>query len=272
MARFNATGKTVAVRAATGNEQFYTIAPGTYVASVVEIKDGEPFQAPVKNYPNPATSDGKWTMHKITPVFEVLNANRTKIERQDMTIGIFDEDGLPFSPNPKGNAVFEGWYNPGTSPRGGSLGAAGLLKAVGVMQVNGGEATFEGDTADIHGALVNISTGVGAYTKDKSAFFGPDEFAALITKLNGGTLPAFDQYHVLLKAYNEQNNKLGTDGELKMKNVVMDVFPLTEAQIVAGNYHQDVTGAVYAAPGSSAPATTSAPTATPTATGGKKKW
>lgn len=258
MPRFNPQGK-VEVREATGNEQFFTVQPGDYLATVTQIVDKDPFMSSITGYPNPATDDGKWPMYKITPTFELHNERRTLIERQDLTIGIM-VDGVPFSPNPKNSAVYGGWYNSGKSQRGGSLGAAGLLKAVGVMSVVDGVATFTGDTNDIKGALVMVHTGVGAYSKDKSVEpFGPDEFITFLQEQNEGKLPPFAEYHIVLNKYNEAQGYKGTEKELKMKNFVMDVWALTDAEVEQRGFFRDSTGAVYATrPAGAKPAVKSA--------------
>lgn len=243
MPKFNPQGR-VQVREATGNEQFFTTKPDDYLATVLDITDKDPFMSNITGYPNPDTEDGKWPMFKITPRFQLHNERQTLIERQDLTIGIM-QDGVPFSPNPKNSAVYSGWYNGGKSQRGGSLGAAGLLKAVGVMKVEDGEAVFTGDTNEVKGAIVWVHTGVGAYSKSGNNF-GPDEFLVFLQEQNEGKLPPFSEYHIVLNKYNEAKGYKGTDNEIKMKNFVMDVWALTDAEVEQRGFFRDATGAVYA--------------------------
>lgn len=238
------SNKKVAVQTTSANEQFFTVKPDDYVAIIRKIEDKDPFMVSISGFDNPDTSDGKWEMYKITPEFELMNERKTLIGRQDLTIGIM-VDGVPFSPNPKNSAVYGGWYNPGKSQRGGSLGAAGLLKAVGVMVVEGGEATFQGDTSDVKDALVWVRTGVGAYSKNNNNF-GPDEFLAFLQEQNDGKLPPFSEYHIILNRYNEENGLKGTDDEIKMKNYVIDVWALTDEEVAAKGFYRDANGAVYA--------------------------
>lgn len=242
MPKFNPQGR-VAVKEATGNEQFFTTQPGDYLATVVQIVDKDPFMSSIPGFENPGTPDGKWPMFKITPTVQLHNERETLIERQDLTIGIM-VDGVPFSPNPKNSAVYGGWYNNGKSQRGGSLGAAGLLKAVGVMKVVDGEATFTGDTNEVKGAVVWVHTGVGAYSKSGNNF-GPDEFITFLTEQNEGKLPPFTEYHIILNKYNEAQGFKGTDKEIKMKNFIMDVWALTDAEVESKGFFRDATGAVY---------------------------
>ncbi len=270
MPQFKANTK-VAVRENTVNEQFFTVQPNDYIATVLDITDKDPFMSTITGFDNPASSDGKWPMFKITPRFQLHNERQTLVERQDLTIGIM-VDGAPFSPNPKNSAVYSGWYNGGKS-RGGSLGAAGLLKAVGVMVVEGGEATFKGDTNDVKNAIVNVHTGVGAYCKEKGGqSYGPDEFITLLQEQNDGKLPPFAEYHIILNAYNEEKGWKGTDKELKMKNYIMDCWPLTDAEVEEHGFFRDASGAVYATrPAGAKPATKKAGSAQ-AAPGAKTTW
>lgn len=247
--------KIVDVRPAA-NGAYFTAAPGEYTAIVRKIVDKDPFMSNITGFPNPDTQDGKWPMYKITPTFELVNDRHTLIERQDLTIGVM-VDGVPFSPNEKNSAVYSGWFNKSKDTRGGSLGAAGLLEAIGVMKVVDKQATFTGDTSEISDVVVRVRTGVGAYNKNKLNY-GPDEFLALMMERNGGTVPPFAEYITLLNEYNEEKGARGTDDELKMKTFVLAVWGLNDGEVAAGGYFRADNGAVYLSK-SSAPAAKRAP-------------
>jgi hypothetical protein len=219
------------------NGSFFTVAPGEYPAIVRKIEDRPSTWGPYPgDFANPKRDDGKWEWVKIVPTFELINDAKTKIDKQDLTIGIFD-NGRPVSPNPKNSPIFTGWFR-------GRLGAGTLLRAIGLMvQGENGVATLRGDTSKVFDAVVKVRTAVGLYSGDKKNY-GPDETLALLKEQNGGQVPAFAQYRDLLKAYNDAN---GLEGEtaLKMKNFIVDVQPLTTQEVQDHGYYRDANGTVY---------------------------
>jgi hypothetical protein len=218
------------------NSAFFTVQPGEYTAIVRKIVDKDPYMAALSNYPHPTNPEGKWSWIKIVPEFELVNEAHTQINKQDMTIGIFD-NGQFVSPNPKNSPIFQGWYK-------GKLGAGTLLRALGLLvKGEGDSALLRGDTAQIVDAVVKVKTAVGLYSKSNENL-GPDETLALLKEANGGEVPTFAQYRPLLVAYNEANGRTG-DRELKMKNYVVDVWALTADEARAKGYHIDANGTVF---------------------------
>lgn len=78
--------------AAGDNSQYATIEPGYYTARVVSAKEGS-FRHGFKG------QRGTFNYSKITPDFVLMNEAGTRINRQDVVMGVVDDEGFLYRPD-----------------------------------------------------------------------------------------------------------------------------------------------------------------------------
>ena len=84
-----------------GNSNTYEIIPEGYYFGAIRKVKWEEF-----------STNAGYNMEKFTPTVELFNANRTRIDRQDLTIGAVDSDGNytnEFFNNPDASIIFGGY-------------------------------------------------------------------------------------------------------------------------------------------------------------------
>lgn len=198
----------------TNNVQFELIEPGYYTA-IVRGTETATFRAGFKGYPNPAADDGKWTYLKTTPAVEVLNPNKTIINRQDLTISVF-EDGQMIRPdgNTEKSAIFSG-----------ETGAGFFLSQMGCYDYNTKMLTLDDDL--IINRVVRIRIGIAGYRKGVGSY-NTGQFHEMLTEANDGD----DKYTLedlprLIGILDTRDGYSG-DAALKTKNVITGWYSVGE--------------------------------------------
>lgn len=220
-----------AKRSAGGGKSFEIIKDDYYLAVVKSLAFGE-YRANYKGAPSKA-KDKKWTYWKVTPSVELLNDNRTIINRQDIQIGVVEDGSLvrPDGDNSQ-SAIWTGAQY--------FLGALGLLKAD-----ENGEFTLDFDPDMIANRIVKVRTGIGAYIKGERGY-DVNEVTAMLTEQNNGMEYPHDQIPFLVDQWNEDNGYDDPDVRLKTKNVITNYFAVDLSTVdERGFYLDEGTGAVY---------------------------
>lgn len=88
----SAASKVKDANAASDNAQYAVIEPGYYPAVVLKATEGR-FNSTMKG------QTGKFNYLKVTPDFQLLNENETRINRQDFTLGVVNDSGLLYRPD-----------------------------------------------------------------------------------------------------------------------------------------------------------------------------
>ncbi len=220
------------VKRSAGNGRSFEIIPDDYYLAVVKTLTFGEYRAQYKGVKSKA-KDGKWTYWKVTPSVELLNDNRTIINRQDIQIGVVDNGSLvrPDGDDSK-SAIWTGAQY--------FLGALGLL-----TQDENGEFSIGFDPDIIANRVVKVRTGIGGYIKGERGF-DVNEMKALLTEQNNGMEYTFDEIPFLVDQWNEDNGYDDPDIRLKTKNIITNYFAVDLATVEErGFYLDEATGAVY---------------------------
>lgn len=243
-----------AAREVGESTSYAPVAPATYDAVVksVELASYRGRATPA----NPNSEDGKWEYHKIIPDITLLNENGTQISRQDFTIGIMDNGKFI---RPDGKAQSPIWMQGQWL-----LTALGCFKA---SETNPMDFTLDLDDETIADQLIRVKTGLAGYIKEPKLAFDVAKLNSLLTSLNDGKKEyTFADVSVLVDKFNAMTveelaklsaigqanaeaiiaNRASGDGILKIKNVIVAVFAITEEHAKEhGWYYDPTTGAVY---------------------------
>jgi len=219
-------------RSAGSGNSFRVIEPGFYVARVKSLKFGD-YRAAYKGFPSKA-KDKKWTYWKLTPEIELVNPEKTLINRQDVQIGVVENGSLvrPDGDNSKANIWTTAQY---------LLGALGLLG-----KDEDGKFTLDFDPDLVANRMIKVRTAIGGYIKGETGY-DEKQMNALLLEVNDGQEYTFDEIPGLIEMWNDDN---GYDNEdeirLKAKNIITSFFALDTKTIEENGFYLDeATGAVY---------------------------
>lgn len=233
-----------AARSTGAGTAYRIIEPNFYYANITGLTEStswRAFNSKGENFPNTAVDDkgvrvnaeGKWEYLSLTPNFELFNDNGTIINRQNFQLGVLDADGVltrPDGDNSKPALWSEGQF---------LLGAMGLLSTD-----EEGNFSFSYDPDLILDRVVKIKTGVGGYIKGKTGF-DDKQLKAVLEELNDGEEYTFDELFDLVKLYNI-DHELEGDAGLKLKNIIVSVYPADERAINENGWFVDpATQAVF---------------------------
>lgn len=219
-------------RSAGSGNSFRVIEPGFYVARVKSLKFGD-YRAAFKGFPS-KEKDKKWTYWKLTPEIELVNPEKTLINRQDVQIGVVKDGTLVRPDGDKEKSAI--WTS-----------AQYLLGALGLLSKGEDEQfTLSFDPDLVANRMIKVRTAIGGYIKGETGY-DEKQMNALLLDVNDGQEYDFSEIPELIERWNEDN---GYDNEdevrLKAKNVVTSFFALDTKTIEeAGFYLDDDTGAVY---------------------------
>lgn len=214
-----------------GGNSFRLVPPDYYLAVVKEVKFGE-YRAQYKGFPSKA-KDKKWTYWKLTPSIQLLNDDKTLINRQDIQIGVV-QDGVLVRPD--GDTSKSAIWTAAQY----FLGAAGLL-----AQGENGEFSLDFDPDLVANRVIKVKTGVGGYIKGETGY-DVAQMHALLLEQNNGMEYDFDDIAGLVDQWNEDNGYTEDDVRLKTKNIVTNFFAVDTASIEENGFYLDeVTGAVF---------------------------
>lgn len=242
MARLTATvgeindkdGKSIdpAKRSAGSGNSFRLVKPDFYLARVKDLKYGE-YRAPYKGFPS-KDKDKKWTYVKLTPGVELLNPEKTLINRQDIQVGVLSNGALtrPDGDGSKANIWTSAQY---------LLGALGLLK-----KDDHGLFMLDFDTDLIANRIIKVRTGIGGYIKGEATYEAP-EMTQKLLEVNDGVEFTFEETQGLIDLWNEDNGyDLEDEIRLKPKNLVTNFFAVDLKTIEDNGFYLDEdTGAVF---------------------------
>lgn len=219
-----------------GGAAFHLIPPDFYYA-VVKGMSWDTYRAAWKGVASKA-KDKKWTYGKITPMVELLNDNKTIINRQDFQVGVIDDKTQALI-RPDGDTSKPNLW----------IGAQYLLGALGLLTRDAEDPnkfTLDFDPELVSNRIIKVKIGVGGYIKGERGF-DVKEMAALLTEQNNGDPNyEFDDIPGLVDQYNDDNDYLDDDIKLKTKNVIVNVYGVDKNAIAEHEWFEDTsTGAVF---------------------------
>lgn len=217
-------------RSAGSGRSFQLIEPGFYIAIVRGLKFGS-YRAAYKGYKSPA-SDGKWTYWKLTPDIELVNANRTLINRQDVQIGVVEKGAFV---RPDGDTTKAAIWT----------AAQYFLAALGLLTTKeDGQFGLDFDPDIITDRVIKVRTDIGGYIKGERGY-DAKEMNQMLLEVNEGVPFEFEDVPELIALWNSDN---GYDGDicLKPKNIIAN-FYAPDLRTIGENgfYVDEATGAVF---------------------------
>ena len=164
-----------------------------YMSTVLKVKYRETYHK--HSVVNPDHKRGFQRYAKLTPMIQLHDENGTMLERQEVVLGVLDEDDILFRPQEDGKSPI--W--------GGEGGALFMLIALGLItrSEETGLLTLDQDTDDIKNQIVRIKTSYNGYIKGKSNWESSqmEEFLATV---NNNVMPSFDLIPAYILLYNVQ--------------------------------------------------------------------
>lgn len=192
--------------------------------------------------------DGQTQYLKLEPEFALLNENRTLINRQNLTVGYWDDKKKQLYQNDPSKSVV--W--------GGAIGALFLLQALGLYKkLPNGKYELDYDAKLIQDRPIKVQTGVAGYVKGNTELtrrvswakdFGI-EMNTLTNELTEGKSKTWSmlQLETLIRAFNDKYGLSGEgDDTLKTKNVIVGYYPVNKQDIEKyGWYLDEATNQVF---------------------------
>jgi len=200
--------------------------PGTYLALVKSVNKG--MKVGLDTYragggkevaPNPKSPDGKWEYRKVRPAVTLLNADRTQINRQDLTLGAF-ENGKFIRPDGVENK------SPFFS---GPTGATSILIAIGVMAGKDGKFIGKFAPEAVLNQIVSVSVSLCAW-KEGERELQPKDLRAKLKDFLGSEPKKLDDYVRGIDLLNdslgdvEDENGKRPDRVWKLKNFILSYY------------------------------------------------
>lgn len=241
---------------AADSRAYAVIEPQYAFAVVTKIESGH-YRGGWSGHANTKSKDGKWNWEKIVPHFTLLNDNGTQINRQDFTLGVFEDNKFIRPDGNKQSPIMSGTQY--------------LLTALGLFKASDDPSKFSLDVNFdlIADRVVRVKTGNAGYIKNPRVNLDGDKLHKLLTSLAGTEKYSFSQMDDLLAKFNSadyeelitftgiteqiaeqiiavRNTEDAADADLKLKNFIVSVYPVSEKDAAEHNwfYAQD-TGSVF---------------------------
>jgi hypothetical protein len=205
-------------RDAVGSGGSYAVIPGgVYTANLVKMTE-EDWQ------------DKKgFTQVNLKPEFTLFNDENTHINRQEWTLCTIDAKSRAPILRPDAKSVIWGT----------ARGAAFLLQALGLYDVDGSKVKSKLLPSAIKNVIVRVNVRTGAYQKGGRELL-PRELEALLTEQNLGAKYTDDQLADLLAAYNQDHAT-----SYIAKNVIVGFYPVGSAEIKGRGFFLADNGLVF---------------------------
>lgn len=243
-------------------KKYQTVKPDYYYAVVTGIDSGH-YSGKWGAFVNANSPDGKWNYEKIVPHFTLLNENGSEINRQDYTLGVY-ENGKFVRPDGKTQSPL-------------MVSAQYLLTALGLFKGNEDDPSkFKLDVNFdlIKDRVVRVRTGISGYVKTPRLNFDEGQFVELMMALAGSETYTYEQVNGLVAKFNELDaDALATvlgkvtklynaptatdlvaardgegkeDAQLKTKNTISNVYAIKDEDAIANGWYYDYgTGGVF---------------------------
>lgn len=211
--------------ASGGGSSFSLIKPDYYEAVLKGLKQLDPVIGKYKNIKPPKGSKG-WEYVKLQPEIELLNTNRTQINRQQITVGIVHEGAL-YRPDEDGKSPI--WPD-----------AQYMLNALGLLVKTDSGYSLEFDAKFISSRVLRVRTSIAGYRK-QVANYNPKELTEL---LGLADLNDVEGVQAAVEAFNIEEGLVQPDGDLtedalKLKNVITNFYPLRPQDAEEKGYYVD---------------------------------
>lgn len=237
---------------------YQPIEPGYFNAVVTKIEIGKPYRAGAKGFPNPNSPDGKWNYEKIVPQFTLLNENGTQINRQDFTLGVYENEKF-IRPDGKNQSPI--W-----------AGTQFLLTALGLFQADEKDATkfnLDVNFELVADRVVRVHTGLAAYAVTPRINLDSGNLDKLVAAIVGKPKYSFQEVLGAVEKFNtlgadalaklpgispelsekiveQRLSEAPDEATLKLKNTINSAYPLEEEEAEQnGWFYEKLTGSIF---------------------------
>lgn len=249
-----------ATAGSTDSRAYQIVEPGYCYAVVDKIEVGKPYRGGWSKppSPNPNSPDGKWNWEKIIPHFTLLNENGSKINRQDFTLGVY-ENGKFIRPDGAKQSPIMGI-------------AQFFLTALGLFVADDKDPSkykFDVNFSLVTDRVVRVRTGLAGYIKSPRFNVDGVKLHDILKTLAGTEKYTFSDIAALTAKFNELSEeelaklphvtpqiaaqiaevRVGDtpeDSHLKLKNTIISAYPISEEDAAAnGWFYEQLTGSVF---------------------------